>query len=496
MIKDLPTQRTETLEPNPDGMTDVFSRIGYSLGDALADIIDNSIDAGAKNVVIQIHRTKSQISRITIADDGCGMSPGQLARIMQFGVRSEDRPSRLGKYGIGLKTASFSQCSAFTVVTRAKGAVSARRWSYELAKRGWKIEVIDDSAATNYWKRDWTPIVANASTGTIVVWDNLQRLVPDADGFEGAVAKLRAGLRIELGLKFHRFIESGRLRLTIREQSESGLGLPEPVTALDPFGYGGRAGRKGYPITFNIRMEGDISLKAEAHIWPAKSKSPNYKLGSGTVVKRQGFYFYRNDRLIEAGGWHGYKSQEPHLSLARVRIDLPTELDAAFQLTVQKTGCSPPPEFLTVLRTAKVGDTTFSTYLDAAQDAYRNAPAPVSEIAVPGRGMPKEVAAALRKMIKSQNKGAPQRKISFEWKRLSPIKVIEIDLGASRVLLNSSYKTRLWGRQASARAIAPFLALLFINLRDFLAYERTGKRVQQREDELNEVLIKLADPRL
>ncbi len=496
MTNDLPTKHTETLAPNPNGMTEVFSRIGYSLGEALADVIDNSIDARAKHVLIQIHRSKSHISRISIADDGCGMSPLDLARIMQFGVQSENTRSRLGKYGIGLKTASFSQCSAFTVISRAQGAVSARRWSFELAKRGWKIEVIDDAAAAAYWKRDWAPIAANASSGTIVVWDQLQRLVPESDGIEAAISKLRNGLRIELGMKFHRFIESGRMRLFIREQFEDRSSVPEAVSALDPFGYESRAGRKGYPITFTIRMANDVRLKAEAHIWPPKTQSPNYKLGSGSVVKRQGFYFYRNDRLIEAGGWHGYKSEEPHSSLARVLIDLPTELDAAFQLTVQKTGCSPPPEFLKHLRTAKVGDTSFADYLEAAQDTYRNAPETPSVVAVPGRGLPKNVSAALRKLIKSKHKDAAARRIAFEWKLLPLTKVVEIDLGTSRVLLNSAYKSKLRGSRSSESAMAPFLALLFVNLQDYLAYERTGKRVQQREDELNEVLIKVVNTTL
>lgn len=495
MIKDLPTESTETLEPNPDGMTDVLTRIGYSLGEALADIIDNSIDARAKHVVIQLHRTNATISRISIADDGCGMTPAHLSRVMQFGVRGEHRTPRLGKYGIGLKTASFSQCSAFTVISKSNGTVSARRWSFALAKKGWKIEVVSEEAALKYWKRDWAPIRHDAPSGTIVVWDELQRLLAESEDLEAAIAKLRNKLRIELGMKFHRFIEAGKLRLFIRELSDAGASVPEPIDALDPFGYGGRPGRKGYPITFNLRLEGDIRLKAEAHIWPPKSQSPNYKLGSGAVVKRQGFYFYRNDRLIEAGGWHGHKSEEPHYSLARVRIDLPSELDAEFQLTVQKTGCKPPPEFLKGLQAAKVGDTSFVDYLDAAQETYRNAPREQAELPVPGRGLPKDVAAAIRKVIRAKHRGTKPRRISFEWKSLAPVKVIEIDLGSSTVILNSMYRSALVGKRSSVRSMAPFIALLFVNLQEYLAYERTGKRVQQREDEINAILAKVINPR-
>jgi hypothetical protein len=470
-------------------MTDVFSRIGYTLSEALADVIDNSIDAGATRVFVQFHRSDTRINRITIADDGSGMTSAHLARIMQFGVRSESSGARLGKYGIGLKTASFSQCSAFTVITRSNGVTSARRWSFEMAKQGWRIEVIEADAAAAFWKREWAAMGSSPKSGTIVVWDSLQRLVAESGGLEKALAKLRTGLRIELGLRFHRFIESGRIQLCIRERCGDSGGPPEPVPPLDPFGYGGKSGRRGYPITFSVLVGGSVRVEAEAHIWPPKSQSPMYKLGAGAVVKRQGFYFYRNDRLIAAGGWHGCKSEEPHSSLARVKVDLPTELDALFQLTVQKTGCSPPPEFLEGLRSARVGDTSFADYLEAAQSSYRNAPTEQVAIAVPGSGLPRSFSAAMRRLIKSRHERCVPRRVGFEWKVLPHDKVIETDLAGSRVILNSRYRSKLFGRRPSSKASVPFLAMLFLNLQESFAYERAGKRVQEQTAQVNDVLL-------
>jgi hypothetical protein len=241
-------------------------------------------------------------------------------------------------------------------------------------------------------------------------------------------------------------------------------------------------------------LPGYPKLDVEAHIWPPKSTHANYKLGSGAVLKRQGFYFYRNDRLIQAGGWHGYKAEEPHFSLARLRVDLPPAFDSLFQLTVQKNGCNPPPQFLEGLKDAKVGSTSFASYLETAQDAYRNAPSVSDEVAIPaGPVLSTRIAAALRKHIKSQNEGAPLRKVSFAWQRLEARRVIRVDLPASRVLVNTTYRTKLFGGKVGSKAMAPFLTLLFVALRDILVYDRAGKRVKDRERELNEMLLRVVE---
>ncbi|NBO19403.1 MAG: hypothetical protein EBV03_09295, partial [Proteobacteria bacterium] len=117
-----------------------------------------------------------------------------------------------------------------------------------------------------------------------MVWDKLGDLVSGADSFNKAIAKLRKDLSIELGLRFHRFIERGDLKLFIREQSDGSAGVLEELLPLDPFGYRGAPGAPGYPIKFPISLEYGKSLGIEAHIWPPKSKDSNYKLGAGTVV--------------------------------------------------------------------------------------------------------------------------------------------------------------------------------------------------------------------
>ena len=123
-----------------------------------------------------------------------------------------------------------------------------------------------------------------------------------------------------------------------------------------------------------MNLNGRGMLNMIAHIWPAKSEKPEYKLGGGRVAERQGFYFYRNNRLIQGGGWNKVRESdsEPHFSLARVLIDLPPSLDAAFGLTIQKSKVVPPSPFKSLVKAAKAGNTTFEDYIAAADETYRD----------------------------------------------------------------------------------------------------------------------------
>src|SRR5262249_5620090 len=153
---------------------------------------------------------------------------------------------------------------------------------------------------------------------------------------------------------------------------------------VNPFGYP-ESGDPHYPRQFNIDLGDPGTLKALAHIWPKKSTSIEYKLGSGKVAERQGFYFYRNDRLIQAGGWNGVINQddEPHLSLARVEISLPPQMDDAFGLKVQKSSVEVPANFADAVDASRAGNLSFEGYRSDARKTYgRAAPKPVQELPV------------------------------------------------------------------------------------------------------------------
>jgi hypothetical protein len=466
-----------------------MSRIGYSLEEALSDIIDNSIDAKAKAVLVRFVCGKDRINQIIVADDGHGMLSDELHRAMQYGVRQPHRKDDLGKYGIGLKAAAFSQCRALSVLSRKAGEDSGRRWTIESIKDDWRLEELDAAQAGTILDIDWSPADLRKS-GTTVILDKLDSLQSAMSDFSKNLQKTIMELKVDLGLRFHRFLQSGNLRIVI--DVAKGLGSsPDTqidVEPLDPFQYP-KSGRKGYPATFELDV-GRTKVKAVAHIWPAKSKDPNYKLGTGKVAERQGFYFYRNDRLIKAGGWHNLQSDsEPHSSLARVLIEMPPDLDSSFRLSVQKNDFNVPAEFIDAVRASKAGNTAFSEYLRAAQDVYRNAPEAEEVVFFPKAGVPTGLSKKLERLLAGDSERFSTHSIDIKWERMDLDCVFSYDSDELVLTLNSLFRHSITGGKNSAADAPVFKTLLFFAIRDLLSAGRVSKKRKERIEMLNGILL-------
>ncbi|MCL4212733.1 MAG: ATP-binding protein [Gemmatimonadales bacterium] len=488
---DLPASGQHSLPPDPKGTAGVFRRVGYQLEAALADIIDNSIDARASTVLVRLVRTKSEVLRILIVDDGSGMTEQRLDAVMRYGVQQDHDKRDLGKYGIGLKSASFSQCSSLTVVTRKDGHCTGRRWTLSSIADNWMVEIVEPAAAQRFAAQDWGPLSMKKS-GTIVVWDELELKLTPGTAFERGVTGLIREITSGLGLTFHRFVAENKPKLfvDVQERPSGELTAPIPVRPSDPFGYP-KTGRKGFPTEFKVEV-GDLgTLRLRAHIWPAKSKDPNYKLGGGNVAGRQGFYFYRNGRLIQPGGWNkSLKSDhEPHLSLARVEIDMPPEFDSAFKLGIQKDSVEPPRAFLDALKDAYSGNMSFSQYLDSARDSYRNAkPDKETRYFAPGDGIPARASRHIEALLADEWEGTPER-IAFRWAQLDDNAFFELDRDDLVVRLNSTFRDSITGGNNS-KTDAAMLKLMLFFLCEEAFYKKRLSRVQQdRLDLLNASLL-------
>ena len=136
---------TESLPPDEAKAGDIFSRLGYKIHDAIADLVDNSVDAKASVVLIRFVRSPNGIHSVIIADNGSGMDAADLQEAMRFGSRSTKSSTQLGKYGIlyGLKSASLSQAEVVTVLSRRGNAYVGRRWKLENIKKNWASEILD-----------------------------------------------------------------------------------------------------------------------------------------------------------------------------------------------------------------------------------------------------------------------------------------------------------------------------------------------------------------
>ena len=342
--------RSELLPPNASAMVESMRAHGYTLSTAIADLVDNSISAGASTVWIDVRWDGSK-SWIAVSDDGRGMTEAQLSQAMRLGSQSplvERGAADLGRFGLGLKTASFSQCRRLTVFSKPEGAAtSVRRWDLDhLAdprSDGWELllEPHPDSHAD-------VDRIESVSSGTTVLWEALDRIVPSQQATDESMRKhffaQVAALEEQLGMVFHRYLDGARpLIILLNEQ---------PITLWDPFARRHSATTKTPEEA--LRLPGQPgTVRVKGYVLPHRDKltdQDHRELGGPKGWNaQQGFYLYRNDRLIVAGSWLGLGSsrpwtQEEHYKLARIELDVPNSLDHAWQLDVKKSHATPPPQ--------------------------------------------------------------------------------------------------------------------------------------------------------
>ena len=310
--------------------------IGYSLETALADVIDNSITAHASR--IELFASSESPFRIGIVDNGEGMTLAELQTAMTPGSRSpkEKRAKQdLGRFGLGLKTASFSQCRRFTVVSRKLGETNAATWDMGFVAEmdAWLVQVPEDIDSLPWMSR-------LEASGTLVIWEDLDRVI-EVDTAEKAAshfAKRLNGVCRHLELVFHRFLsgEAGLKKVAISLNNRL-------LEAHDPF-------NSRHPATILSPVEtiklGDDTVRVQSFTLPhhRKLKLDEWErnAGPGGYLKNQGFYVYRERRLILFGTWFGMAKQAELTKLARVKIDIPNGLDAEWKIDVKKASAQPP----------------------------------------------------------------------------------------------------------------------------------------------------------
>lgn len=341
----------EDLPPSPTAMVESMRAYGYSLDAAIADLIDNSIAAGASVVWITSHWSGAS-SWLSVTDNGSGMTEGELKRAMRLGSQSplEHRDSNdLGRFGLGLKSASFSQCRRLTVFSKTEDSVvHIRRWDLDhLANpevTGWELllEPHADSTAPS-------DTLDGLDAGTMVLWEVMDRVVHGDDPEDPMLrqhflAQLSA-LEASLSMIFHRFLERSSRRLKIVLNGVE-------VRPWNPFIPLTREPELKTPVE-SIWIDGyEEPITVTGFVLPHRDLLGSTEHGRMAGIKgwnaQQGFYVYRNARLIVAGSWLGLGgarpwTQEEHYKLARIRLDVPNSMDLLWQLDVKKSTATPPP---------------------------------------------------------------------------------------------------------------------------------------------------------
>jgi hypothetical protein len=333
--------KSRNAPPKASAMVEALRGLGYNTQTALADIIDNSISAGASVVRIEFVWAESQ-GRITCLDNGAGMSLGGLDFAMRLGERNplEQRSkSDLGRFGLGLKTASFSQCRRLTVATIGADGLQSLRWDLDYlansADGGWHLLEGPHPGSEVYL----APL-AKAGRGTLVMWEEMDRIITSGSTVQDFL-NLSDKVEQHLGMVFHRFLEGKRPRLKILINGQS-------VRPWDPF----MTDHPGKPYNPPIFKHPTIvSVEAECHVLPHKDmlSADAFEALSGPEgwTAQQGFYVYRNERLLVAGSWLGlgtgrsWTKDEAH-RLARIRLDIPNNTDSDWKIDIRKSTARPP----------------------------------------------------------------------------------------------------------------------------------------------------------
>lgn len=482
---------TEEIPPDPANLITALRQIGYTLEQSIADLIDNSINAEARKVLVRFVHDGKNIQRLVIADDGDGMNAKKLREAMKFGSEQPDDGKSLGKYGLGLKVASFGYAKTLTVMTRQRDFVGGRRWTVDGISDGWMCANLN----TEQVRENLNQPLGNvdiSKKGTILVWSDIDRLTVDKDGIAKTLQKITKKLNLHFGLCFHRFIENEKLEIRIDDRA---IGSEESdicttVKPVNPFKYG-NSGAEDFPKTYKANVPGVGPLSLTAHIWPPNSKAVEYKLGSKAAA-RQGFYFYRNDRLIQPGGWNGVveNETEPHTSLARIVVNMSRGQDAQYGLNVQKSAIIVPTTFTEAMKTAVSGDgDTLQDFRVEAQKVYRkderySASLPL----VPAGGIPKKLARDVRALI-SPRRGRV-RKVKIEWGTIKSGHIFDVDRDDKRIILNSAFRADiLAARPASKSDVPAFKLLLFLLLEKDLDQGKVSALQKKRLDLINSILI-------
>lgn len=331
--------KTMDLPPYAPTLIESTRAIGYSLEAAVADIVDNSIAASAKNIDIYFFPIDG--AYVAILDNGYGMNEDELNRAMQYGSKNpmEERPAQdLGRFGLGLKTASLSQCRMLTVVTKQKNLVMARRWDVDyVAKTGkWSLLILDDEEIFSVPQIDE---LLQYDSGTLIVWQDLDRLQSGEVDFEQALGRKIDNVRDHLALVYHRYL-AGEAGITRFELNING----DRVAPADPF----LSKKSVQAMDDETLVIHGQKIVVRPYILPHITKLSAGELkalgGKEGLRRQQGFYIYRNKRLLVWGTWFRMMRQGDLSKLARVQVDIPNTLDDLWTLDIKKSSALPPAE--------------------------------------------------------------------------------------------------------------------------------------------------------
>jgi hypothetical protein len=328
-------------DPQPSRITESLRDTGYDFNVAIADIVDNSIDAGAKNVDITFAFDLENNVVISLVDDGSGMNKDGLADALRYGAADKPDTTRLGKFGLGLKTASTSFCRRIELTSRFEPSGEVTTAVFDLdtvAERNEWVTARRFASAEEIADLDR---IAKSGTGTVVRWRKIDRIlenykVRDGEPRKKALGNLQKDLTLWLGTVFQRFIDDTFEDVPNVAISINGV----PIKPWDPFCVDIVEPLYDKELELEDSEGNSLGfLGIKCYVLPRKEDfpSPERQAEARILNKTQGVYIYRENRLIHGPDWLGLYSMEPHFNLARVRLDFTESLDLALKVDIKKS---------------------------------------------------------------------------------------------------------------------------------------------------------------
>ena len=330
------------LPPSAACLSESMRDLGYTLATAIADIVDNSIAAKATKIEIFCDLARDRPT-LVIIDNGQGMTSDQLLLAMKHGSanpKDERNPLDLGRFGLGLKTSSFSQCRHLSVVSSRKSSRVGADWDLDLVSQEdeWIVSILEGSDIEQLPYVEHIPV-----TGTAVIWQKLDRLFEDQFGAkrDEIVNEKLDLVEKHLALVFHRFLAGeikNRPKISILINGHN-------VEAFDPFCRKNKATRV---LPEDIVRVDEKEVRIQPYILPHHSRLSaaeyNYYQDRSNFLSNQGAYIYRNGRLMAWGDWFRLVPKGEATKLARICIDFPNALDEKWTIDIKKSKARPPHE--------------------------------------------------------------------------------------------------------------------------------------------------------
>ena len=335
-------ERFRENKPTADVLMSSMRAIGYSFESAVADIIDNSISVKANLIEVRFPVDPSGIF-VAICDNGAGMSEDELFDAMKYGSalkRNNRNEDDLGRFGLGLKAASLSQCRKLTVASKKNGIISACIWDLDIVeeKKDWIMIECSQDEIENIRFIDF---LHNRESGTIVLWENFDIISKSSGNVYSELMECESVTADYLSLIFHRFLnKTGKDQLTIKINNFT-------LKGMDPFLEHHKKTDARRPFQLPIKDKDGIErmVTVQPYVLPFQKDltSEDKKLSGGIENYRakQGFYIYRNERLIVWGTWFG-RHRDELTKYARIKVDIPNTLDDIWGIDIKKQNAKIP----------------------------------------------------------------------------------------------------------------------------------------------------------